>query len=202
MNFQSIIQEVASVANVISVAVLAVGYYFMVRLYREWIGMSRETRTAGGRPMVVVTADYSRLPEVSIAIHNFAQAPAKEVSFDFSAPVEAPDGTVISELPYLERGLPFLEPQHRIGRRWGSMPELAMLLRRKGLENGISVTTRYKDLAGESYESQWTLDPLLFEGSGLENSKGMNDLVDAVGRVPRAVGGREGCHKIDGGGDA
>jgi hypothetical protein len=96
LNVQSTIQEVAAVANVLSVIVLAVGYYFMVRLYREWIGLRRETRAAGGRPMVVVTADYSHLPEVSIAVHNFAQAPAREISFEFSAPVEASDGTVIS----------------------------------------------------------------------------------------------------------
>ncbi len=184
-------------ANVLSVIVLAVGYYFMVRLYREWVDMRREIRTAGGRPMVVVTADYDHLPEVNIAVRNFAQAPAKEVCFEFSAPVEAPDGTVISELPYLKKGLPFLEPQHRIDRRRGTMPELATLLREKGINDGIKVSISYKDLAGESYGSEWTLDPLLFEGSGIENSEGMNDLVNAVERIPEAVAGRDGYRKTN-----
>ncbi len=195
MSIQTIVQEVASVANVLSVVVLAVGYYYMVRLYREWVDMRRETHVSGGRPMVVVTADYGHLPQVNISVRNFAQAPAKEVSFDFSAPVEAPDGTIISELRYFKKGLPFLEPQHRIDRRWGSLPELAKLLRERELEDGIQVTTSYKDLAGESYENEWTLDPLLFEGSAIENSKGMNDLVNAVECIPDAVAGRDGHHK-------
>jgi hypothetical protein len=50
MNLQSIIQAVASIANVLSVIVLGVGYYFMVRLYREWLRQREETRAAGGRP--------------------------------------------------------------------------------------------------------------------------------------------------------
>ncbi len=86
---QSIIQNVVSVLNVV---VLAVGYYFLVRLYREWIRQSKEERIAGGRPQVVVTADYSHLPEVSLVVRNFTQAPAKRVSFDFSAPVENAEG--------------------------------------------------------------------------------------------------------------
>jgi hypothetical protein len=55
------------------------------------------------------------------------------------------------------------------------------------LEDGLQVTTRYKDLAGESYESEWTLDPLLFEGSVIETSKGMNDLVGAVDHIAEAI---------------
>lgn len=57
------------------------------------------------------------------------------------------------------------------------------MLREKGLEDGIKVTTRYKDLAGEDYETEWTLNPLLFVDSGIENSKGMNDLVGAVKEI-------------------
>lgn len=110
MNLQAIMQAVASVANVLSMIVLGVGYYFMVRLYREWLRQRQETRTAGGRPLVVVAADYDNLREVNVVVRNFARAPAKGVSFEFSAPVEDPDGTILSELPYLKEGLPFLEP--------------------------------------------------------------------------------------------
>ena len=106
MSIQTIIQDVTSFLNVI---VLAVGYFFLVRLYREWIHQSREERIAGGRPMVVVAADYGHLPEVHVVVRNFTKAPAKEVTFEFSTPVEDPDGAVLSELPYFENGLPFLE---------------------------------------------------------------------------------------------
>ena len=189
MNLQSIIQAVASVANVLSVMVLGVGYYFMVRLYREWLHQRELTRTAGGRPLIVVVASYDHLPDVDLVVRNFTQAPAKKVSFEFSAPVEGPDGTVLSELPYLKEGLSFLEPGASISRPWGHLRDLAPLLREKGLEAGIGVTVRYKDLAGERYESEWRLHPLLFEGAGIENSKGMDDLVDAVQGVREKAAG-------------
>ena len=117
MSIPAIIQDVSSFLNVI---VLAVGYYFLVRLYREWIHQSREERIAGGRPMVVVAADYGHLPEVRVVVHNFTKAPAKEVSFEFSAPDE----------------------------------------------------------------SEWTLNPLLFDGAPVEASPGMDDLVKAVEKIP------------------
>ncbi len=192
MSWQNILHAIAMFANAISVLVLALGYYFMIKLYRKWLRQSRESRIAGGRPIVVVSTDYGHLPEVSIVVRNFNKASAKEVSFEFSAPVVDADGSVLSELPYLKKDLPFLEPEGEISRFWGRLPDLAPVLRERGLEGGIKVTTRYKDLAGESYETDWTLDPLLFEDSGIENQKGMNDLVDAVERLPERAEHRSG----------
>jgi hypothetical protein len=71
---QSVIQDAVSILNVV---VLAVGYYFLVKLYREWIRQSKEERIAGGRPQVVVAADYSHLPEVNLAVRNFTKAPPR-----------------------------------------------------------------------------------------------------------------------------
>ncbi len=192
MDLQNMLHDVAMLANAISVLVLAVGYYFMIKLYRKWLRQSRESRIAGGRPMVVVNTDYSHLPEVSIVVRNFNKAPAKEVSFEFSAPVADAGGSVLSEPPYLKKGLPFLEPEGEITRFWGRLPDLAPVLRERGLEGGIEVTTRYKDLAGESYSTDWTLDPLLFEDSGIGNQKGMNDLVDSVGKITEEGVGQNG----------
>ncbi len=101
------VQDIASIAHVLSVVVLAVGYYFMIRPYREWVRQNRESRTAGGRPMVVVAVDYDHLPRVGIVARNFDQAPAKDMPFDFSAPVESSDGFVLSDLPFFKRGYPF-----------------------------------------------------------------------------------------------
>ena len=188
MSWQSIVQAIAPVANILNVLVIGVGYYYLVKLYREWIRQSKEERVAGGRPMVVVSADYGNLPEVGIVVRNFTKAPAKEVSFEFSAPVVSPDGSVVSDLPYLKKGLPFLEPEGEIRHAWGRLPDLASVLREGGLEDGIRVTTRYKDLAGESYKTGWTLDPLLFEGSAIGGSQGMNELVNAVEKIPEFLG--------------
>ncbi len=199
MSIQTITQEAASIANALSVVVIGVGYYFLIKLYREWIRQNRESRVAGGRPTVVVNADYSRLPRVSVVVRNFAEAPAKEISFDFSTPLEDSSGFVISDLPYLKKGLPFLEPKGEISRYWDSLPDLALVLREKGLEDSIKVTTRYKDLAGESYESEWKLDPLLFEGGQVENQKGMNDLVKAVEKIPGGVTEQNGRRRVTSG---
>jgi hypothetical protein len=177
------------------VAVLGVGYYFLIKLYREWVGRRLEEHVAGGRPQVVVTADYSHLPEIYVVVRNFARAPAKDVTFDFSAPIEDSDGYVISDLPYFRRGLHYLEPEGGISCYWDHLSSLAPLLRKKGIEEGIRVKTSYKDLAGESYESEWTIDPLLFENARIERAKDMNDLVDAVERIPQGIGSQDGRWK-------
>ena len=94
MGIQAVIQTASSVAGIANALVVAAGYYLLIRLYSAWFRENKRARVAGGRPQVVVAVDHSHLPRVSIAVRNFAQAPAKDVSFEFSAPVEAPDGTV------------------------------------------------------------------------------------------------------------
>jgi hypothetical protein len=188
---QSIIQDVASIANALSVVVLGVGYYFLIKLYREWLRQTEERRIAGGRPQVVVSASYAHLPDVNILVRKFNSAPAKGISFEFLARIEDSNGFAVSDLPFFEKGLDFLESNGEVSLFWDSLPNLAPVLRRNGLEDGIRVTTRYKDLAGESYESEWTINPLLFEVERIETRKGMNDLVAAVEKIPTAAVSRD-----------
>jgi hypothetical protein len=101
-------------------------------------------------------------------------------------------------LPTSGRGLDFLEPEGRISCYWGLLPSLAPLLREKGLEDGIRVSTSYKDLAGESYESEWTIVPLLFEEARIEQLKDMNDLISAVERIPEETARQDGYRKAAG----
>lgn len=184
MDVLSILREaVTPLAQLVSAVAIAVGYLLLVRNQRKMIREQREERTAGGRPQVVVTADHSRLPEIYVVVRNFSEAPAQDITFEFSAPVESSDGYVLSDLPYFKDGLPFLAPQGEVTCYWDCMPSLVPLLKEKGLEDGIGVTTRYKDLAEESYKTDWKLHPLLFEGARIEDSKGMNDLVDAVEKL-------------------
>lgn len=189
MELQSIIRDVASLANIVSVFVLAAGYYQLIKLYRKWFREIQRERIAGGRPQVVVVVDHGNLPEVNLVVRNTAEAPAKDVSFRFSAPVESTDGFVLSDLPYLKRGMPFLDQGRQIGCHWGSLPNLAPFLREKGLENGIEVSVRYKDLAEESYEAEWTINPLLFEGPRIQSDKGMNALVNVVEKLSAEASG-------------
>ncbi len=50
MSIQYIIQEAASIANVLNMVVIGVGYYFLIKLYREWIRQYRESRSLTARP--------------------------------------------------------------------------------------------------------------------------------------------------------
>ncbi len=187
-----ILKDITPIAQIISAAGIAIGYLLLIKNQREMIRERREERAAGGRPQVVVTADHSHLPKIYVVVRNFTEAPAKDITFDFSAPVESSDGFVLSDLPYFKDGLPFLAPEGTITCYWDSMPSLVPLLKEKGLEDGIAVTTRYKDLAEESYETEWKLHPLLYEGARIQPSLGMNDLVNAVEKISGDVDGRDG----------
>ena len=189
---------VTPLAQIVSAVAVAVGYLLLIKNQREMIREHQEVRTAGGRPQVVVTADHSHLPDIYVVVRNFTQSPAKDVTFDFSAPVESSDGYVLSDLPYFKRGLPFLAPEGEVTCYWDSMPSLVPLLKEKGLKNGIAVTTRYKDLAEESYQTRWKLNPLLYEGARIKDSKGMNELVNAVEKISEDVDGRNRYHRATG----
>ena len=186
---------ITPIAQVISAAGIAVGYLLLIKNQREMIRERREEREAGGRPQVVVTADHSHLPKIYVVVRNFTKAPAKDITFDFSVPVENSEGLVLSELPFFKEGLPFLAPEGTITCYWDSMPSLAPLLKEKGLEDRISVTTRYKDLAEEPYETEWKIHPLLYEGAPIEDSKDMNDLVNAAEKI-RDYAERDGRRRM------
>lgn len=86
------------------------------------------------------------------------------------APVENSGGPILFELSCFENGPPFLEPERRVSYRWDSLPYFIALLKEKRLDDGIRVIIRYEDPAGESYETGWTLNPLLFEGVPVEET--------------------------------
>lgn len=73
----------------IFVAVIGLGYYFSVKVSRESVREMREERLSGGRPQVIVDDSYNRLPEVDILVRNVKGGAAKDISFEFSAPVES-----------------------------------------------------------------------------------------------------------------
>jgi hypothetical protein len=59
----------------------------------------------------------------------------------------------------------FLGPGEEVACSWDHLEPLIKTLRKKELHQGIRVTVSYKDLAGESYETDWEVNPLLYEGS-------------------------------------
>ncbi len=56
-------------------------------------------------------------------------------------------------------------------------------LRENGVDEGISVTVKYQDLTGESYETSWTINPLLYEGNRHVPREGLGDVVSALEKL-------------------
>ncbi|BBL81197.1 hypothetical protein RxyAA322_30510 [Rubrobacter xylanophilus] len=194
MNLSVAAQLLSAVTNVLFVAVIAVGYYMMIRLYRQMVRVydrmlhvTEAQRLAVGRPQVIVDDDYGRLPEVDVVVRNVSQGAAKEITFEFSAPVESSDGTVISDLAYFKDGLNFLAPNGQVTCHWDNLHSLLPFLEEKGLTEGITVTTRYKDLAGESYETAWTLNPFVYRDGRYVQSKGIGDVARGVEELVERV---------------
>ncbi len=180
MDLVTLAQLVTAVTNLFFVIVLAVGYYFTWRASQQTLHEMREQRTAMGRPLVIVQEDYDGLPELDVAIRNVSEGAAKDITFEFSTPLENAGGFVISELPFFRDGLDFLPPQGEISCYWDDLDSLIPFLEERNLRAGIHVTVRYKDLSGAPYESRWRLNPFLYKDTRLVRRKGMGDLVRAV----------------------
>jgi hypothetical protein len=60
-------------------------------------------------------------------------------------------------------------------------------LRDKGLTEGITIVSKYEDRQGERYETTWTINPLLLEGSGYSDYKGFEDEVQALQDQAKAL---------------
>jgi hypothetical protein len=179
----SVAQVITSVTNSLFVIALAAGYYFIWRVSQTTLEETRAQRTAMGRPLVIVQEDYESLPELDVAIRNVSEGAARNIEFEFSVPIESSNGVVVPDLPYFKYGLDFLPPNGEITCYWDELDSLLPFLESKNLSNGIHVTVRYKDLTGDSYRSQWRLNPFLYKDTRLVRRKGIGDLVNAVERL-------------------
>lgn len=66
---------------------------------------------------------------------------------------------------------------------WDDMHNLIPHMRQRGLTEGIDVTTRYQDLAGEYYETTWKLNPFIYSDTRWVYHRGIADLVEAVEKL-------------------
>jgi hypothetical protein len=160
-------QVITSITNLLFVIVLAAGYYFTWRVSQTTLQEMRSQRTAMGRPLVIVQEDSESLPELDVAIRNVSEGAARDIEFEFSAPIESSNGFVVSDLPYFKYGLDFLPPQGEITCYWDELDSLLPYLESKNLQNGIHVTVRYRDLSDALYQSQWRLNPFLYKDTNV-----------------------------------
>jgi hypothetical protein len=120
-------------------------------------------------------------------VRNIGNGTAKNITFEFSAPLESTSGHDITELPYFKHGINFMAPQTDLPAVWDSYQNVVQNLRDKGLTSGITITSKYEDRNGEPYETEWTINPLLLEGSGYSDYKGYEDEVQALQDQARAI---------------
>ena len=148
---------------------------------------ARKARDDQDRPQIIVDADYTGRFTINIVVRNIGHGMAKNITFEFSAPLQTTSGQDITELPYFKYGINFMAPQTDIAAVWDSYQNVVQNLRDRGLTQGITITSRYEDRNGESYETAWTINPLLLEGSGYSEYKGYEDQVQALEDQARAL---------------
>jgi hypothetical protein len=148
---------------------------------------ARNARNDEDRPQIIVDADYTGRFTTNIVVRNIGHGVAKNITFRFSAPLESTSGYDITELPYFQNGINFMAPQTDLPAVWDSYQNVVQNLRAKGLTSGITITSYYEDRQGERYETAWTINPLLLEGSGYSDYKGYEDEVQALQDQARAL---------------
>ena len=148
---------------------------------------ARNARNDQDRPQIIVDADYTGRFTTNIVVRNIGHGVARNITFKFSAPLESTSGYDITELPYFQHGINFMAPQTDLPAVWDSYANVVQNMRDKGLTNGITITSYYEDRQGERYETAWTINPLLLEGSGYSDYKGYEDEVQALQDQARAL---------------
>lgn len=188
MDFVSIAQIVSAVGT-LSLAALTFAY---VLFTREMVKEARETRTIQERPEVIVDADYSDQNFVDVVVRNIGKGAAKDITFDFSAPMESSssikensDSVPLNELPYFKEGMEFLAPGAEIRAFWDTYTGLLPLLREKELSEGIAIVSKYKSLAGEPYETKWIVNPLRVSGTPHIVRRGEHEIAKAVESISK-----------------
>jgi hypothetical protein len=196
-------QIAAPILQSVFIAVIGLGYYYTVRATWATVReMRAEHAAGGGRPLITVSEDYANLPNISLIVQNVGQGPAKDISFEFSAPVESSDGFVLSELPFFAEGLNSLAPGAKIGCYWDTLDNLLPLIKEGKIASDITVTVRYKDLNLNPLEHEWDINPRLYEGIRNVDYSGMTDLVEMIDRKidDDAIGGASSSQDRDGSG--
>jgi hypothetical protein len=152
-----IVTWVARSAGIVAGAQIAaaIGTLLLAGLAFAQVREMRRARLAQERPHVIVDTDHTKPPLVYLVVRNIGRGAAKDISLEFSAPVKIPESannpTVVpvNEQPYFKHGMDYLAPGREIPTLWGSMPTLAPFLRNEGLQDGVTIISRYRSIAGE-----------------------------------------------------
>lgn len=180
MSVTTITQIASTVSNIAIGVIFAYLYWRLIKLQRYTIDETKEQRISGGRPLIIVEADYRRAPQIDLVVRNVGGGPAKNISFDFSANIKASTGFVLTDLFYLRDGMDFLGPGGEIRCLWDDMASLEETLKDDGLHDGIRVYVHYEGMSGDTYHSDYGINPLLYQGIRNPDTKDMDDLVELL----------------------
>jgi hypothetical protein len=175
--------DIATTAQLLSsfaTFVVALGILYQGR-------QARKSRDDQDRPQIIVDADYTGRFTTNVVVRNIGHGMAKNITFEFSAPLERKNGMDVTELPYFKHGINFMAPQTDLPAVWDSYQNVVQNLRERGLTQGITITSKYEGRNGDTYETEWTINPLLLEGSGYSEYKGYEDEVQALEDQARAL---------------
>lgn len=164
----------------------AVGTFVLAVLAYSQVGEMRETRIAQDRPQVIVDLAF-REQLAYVVVRNIGRGAARDITFEFSASLEVRDDAPVSELPLFERGVPYLAPGAELSTLWDSMITLGDFLEEQGADGAITITSRYKSLAGEPHETEWTINPLRMIGMTPMGDASMSDLVRVVRHLQQDI---------------
>lgn len=190
MSVATIAQVASTISSIVVGFIFVYIYWRLMKLQRYTIDEQKEQRLSGGRPQVIVEADYRRLPEIDLVVRNVGGGPAKNISFGFSSNIKSSTGFVLTDLFYLRDGMDFLAPGGEIRCLWDDMPSLEETLREEGLQDGIRVYTHYEGMGGEGYDTDYVINPLLYQGIRNATRRDMDDLVELLDE--RLPGGESG----------
>jgi hypothetical protein len=174
------IAVLAQVLSSLATFVVAAGILYQGR-------EARKARDDEDRPQIIVDADYTGRFTTNIVVRNIGRGIAKNITFEFSAPLESTSGYDITELPYFRNGINFMAPQTDLPAVWDSYHNVVKTLKDKDLTEGITIVSKYEDRQGERYQTTWTINPLLLEGSGYSEYKGYEDEVQALQDQAKAL---------------
>jgi hypothetical protein len=174
------IAVLAQVLSSLATFVVAAGILYQGR-------EARKARNDEDRPQIIVDADYTGRFTTNIVVRNIGRGIAKNITFEFSAPLESTSGYDITELPYFRNGINFMAPQTDLPAVWDSYHNVVKTLKDKDLTEGITIVSKYEDRQGERYQTTWTINPLLLEGSGYSEYKGYEDEVQALQDQAKAL---------------
>jgi hypothetical protein len=116
------IAVVAQLLSSLGTLIVATGILYQGR-------QARKARDDTDRPQIMVDADYTGRFTTNVVVRNIGNGTAKNITFEFSAPLQSTSGYDITELPYFRTAINLMAPQTDLAAVWDSYQNVVENLR-------------------------------------------------------------------------